>query len=109
MHERGQVRTGLTPVALWCIPSLLGFLVFLIVFLVVDHNLFWTHRNIAEGLFYWCLTIAPATTIIAMKRLKRRSLRKIPALSKAIAWGAIVLSIFLNGFALAGLGVAFYS
>jgi hypothetical protein len=109
MSERSQVRIGLTPVVLWCLPSLLGFLGFLLAFPISRDMFLGQHQNIAEGLFYWFLTIAPAATIVAMVRLNRRSrFRKMQGSHKAIAWGLIVFSIFLNGFVLVGLGAAFY-
>src|SRR6266536_189043 len=110
MHEARKVRTGLTPIALWCLPSLCGFLAFLTAFLVHSHSLFWTHPHLAEGLFCWSIGIAPAATILGALRLRRRSwARSTPPANRAIAWGLITVSSLLNGFSLAGLGVAFYS
>jgi hypothetical protein len=75
----------------------------------IGHALYaWPHTAIAEGSFYWFLTITPLTTIVAVVRTMRFSRRKqLEAGLKALAWGLIGLSIMLNGVVLAGLATAF--
>jgi hypothetical protein len=93
----------------WSLPSLVSVLLFACVF-PGGHALYaWPHTAIAEGSFYWFLTITPLTTIVAVVRVMRFTRRKQLQFGlQTLAWGLIVLSIMLNGVVLIGLATAFY-
>jgi|SRR6185312_3913464 len=92
----------------WSLPSLLSVLLFACLFPINLALPISRHSIIAEGSFYWFLTITPVTIIVAAARVIRCSRRKQLELHlKVIAWGLIVLCIMLNGVVLAGLLTVF--
>lgn len=109
MNERVHAVVGPLPVIVWSLPSLISVLLFACMF-PIGHGVYaWPHTVIAEGSFYWFLTITPLTTIVAVVRVMRLSRRKqLQAGLKALGWGLIGLSIMLNGVVLIGLATAFY-
>src|ERR1044071_7136253 len=109
MNGRVHVVVGPLDAIAWILPSLISVLLFACMF-PIGHKLYtWPHTAIAEGSFYWFLTITPLTTIVAVVRTMRFSRRRqLQAGLKALAWGLIVLSIMLNGVVLIGLVTAFY-
>ena len=109
MNERVHAVVGPLNVIVWSLPSLISVLLFACMF-PIGHALYaWPHTAIAEGSFYWFLTITPLTTIVAVVRTMHFSRRRqLQTGLKALAWGLIVLSIMLNGVVLAGLATAFY-
>ena len=109
MNGRAHAVVNPLHVIIWSLPSLISVLLFACMF-PIWHTLYaWPHTAIAEGSFYWFLTITPLTTIVAVVRVMRLSRRKqLQAGLRALAWGLIVLSIMLNGVVLIGLATAFY-
>jgi len=106
-----RIHSVVTPlnVVIWSLPSLLSVLLFACMFPVGQKLHAWPHTAIAEGSFYWFLTITPLTTIVAVVRTMRFSRRKqLQVGLKALAWGLIGLSVMLNGVVLVGLATAFY-
>jgi hypothetical protein len=108
MSGRTQPVISPTYVIAWSLPSLLSVLLFAFVF-PMNKTLIWPHSIIAEGSFYWFLTVTPATIIVAVVRVMRCSRRhQLELRLKVVAWGLIVFSIMLNGVVLAGLLTVFY-
>ena len=109
MNERVHAVVGPLPVIVWSLPSLISVLLFACMFPIGRAFSVWPHTAIAEGSFYWFLTITPVTTIVAVVRVIRYTRRKrLQAGLQVLAWGLIVLSIMLNGVVLIGLAAAFY-
>ena len=93
----------------WCLPSLLGFLAFLIAFPIDRSIPFWPHLNLAEILTLWFLFITPITTIIAIVTLlKRNRTRRRAPFAKLLVWTAIAVSLILNAFILLGMWASTY-
>jgi hypothetical protein len=109
MNGRTHAGVNCLDVVIWSLPSLLSVLLFACMF-PIGHELHtWPRTAIAEGSFYWFLTITPLTTIVAVVRIMRFSRRKQLQIGlKALAWGLIGLSAMLNGVVLVGLATAFY-
>lgn len=109
MNERVYAVVGPLPVIVWSLPSLISVLLFACMFPIGHALSVWPHTVIAEGSFYWFLTITPVTTIVAVVRVMRYTRRKqLQAGLRVLAWGLIVLSIMLNGVVLIGLAAVFY-
>lgn len=109
MNGRDNAVVGPLPVIVWSLPSLISVLLFACMFPIGRAFSVWPHTAIAEGSFYWFLTITPVTTIVAVVRVIRYTRRKqLQAGLQVLAWGLIVLSIMLNGVVLIGLAAAFY-
>jgi hypothetical protein len=109
MNGRTHAEVNPLHVIVWSLPSLVSVLLFACVFPISRALYVWPHTAIAEGSFYWFLTITPLTTIVAVVRTMRLSRRQqLQVGLKALAWGLIVLSIMLNGVVLIGLATAFY-
>ena len=109
MNGRDNAVVGPLPVIVWSLPSLISVLLFACMFPIGRAFSVWPHTAIAEGSFYWFLTITPVTTIVAVVRVIRYTRRKrLQAGLQVLAWGLIVLSIMLNGVVLIGLAAASY-
>jgi hypothetical protein len=107
----GRIHAVVSPaqVIVWNLPSLLSVLLFACLFLISGTSAIWPHTVIAEGSFYWFLTITPVTIIVAIVRVMRYSRRQQLQLTlKVVGWGLIVLSTTLNGIVLVELLAAFY-
>ena len=109
MNERVHAVVGPLPVIVWSLPSLISVLLFACMFPSGRALSVWPHTAVAEGSFYWFLTITPVTTIVAVVRVMRYTRRnQLQTGLKAFAWGLIVLSIMLNLVVLIGLAAASY-
>jgi hypothetical protein len=109
MNGRDHAVVGTLPVIVWSLPSLISVLLFACMFPIGRAFSAWPHTVIAEGSFYWFLTITPVTTIVAVVRVMRYTRRKqLQAGLQVLGWGLIVLSIMLNGVVLIRLAAAFY-
>ena len=96
------------PIILWCVPSLLGFLLFLFSF-PIDHILGWPQVNVAEVFFFWFLTIAPIGVVAASLKLIRARRRGIfTAPVSALAWTLVTVSASANVFMLLGMWASTY-
>jgi hypothetical protein len=62
LSGKGKLR----PVILWCLPSLLGFLLFLLSFPISRSIPFWPQVNLEEVFFFWFLVITPIAIVIAL-------------------------------------------
>src|ERR1051325_5757830 len=103
MKARTRAVVVPLPVIVWSLPSLISVLLFACLFPIGHTLTVWPHTAIAEGSFYWFLTITPVTTVVAVVRVMRLSRRRqLQVGLKALAWGLIVLSIMLNGVVLIG-------
>jgi hypothetical protein len=97
------------PVLAWCLPALLGFVLFLVSFPIDRRIPFWPHLNLAELFTLWFLFITPGATVIAIVTLvKRRRQRRIPPLAKFLLWTTIMLSLAVNVLVLFGMVAATY-
>jgi hypothetical protein len=94
---------------LWCLPSLLGFLAFVIAFPIDRRVPFWPHLSLVDLFILWFLFVAPVTTVISIVALlrRRRTGRMLP-LVKTLTWVAIAVSIAVNAFVLLGMWAAIY-
>ena len=93
----------------WCLPSLLGFVAFLLAFPIDRRIPFWPHLNLAEIFTLWFLSIAPIATIIAIVAvMKRKRTGGAPPSVKIFAWTAIAVSLTLNVFVLLGMWASTY-
>src|SRR5262249_7626035 len=96
-------------VIVWNLPSLISVLLFACLFPIGQTLYTWPHTAIAEGSFYWFLTITPLTTIVAVVRVMRLTPRnQLQVGLKALGWGMIGLSIMLNGVVIIRLATSFY-
>jgi len=102
-------RNKVWAVLVWCSPSLLGFVAFLVSFPIYRSIPFWPHLNVAEAYTLWFLFVAPVTTLIAIVVLvKRERLGHIAAFAKLLVWAAIILSLLVNVFVLLGMWASTY-
>lgn len=100
----GKVR----PVILLCLPSLLGFLLFLFSF-PIDRVLGWTRVNVAEIFLFWFLAIAPIGIVIAsLKLIRARRCKSFSARLTILAWTVITISVLANVFMLLGMWASTY-
>jgi hypothetical protein len=86
----------------WCLPSLVGFVIFLVSFPIYRRTPFWPYVERAEIFAFWFLFITPVTTLIAVViPVKRRRCKGwIPT---AVAGLAIAVSLLANLFVLLGM------
>jgi hypothetical protein len=93
---------NLWPALFWCLPSLLGFALFLLSFPIDRRLAFWPHLDIAEIFALWFLFVTPVTTVIAIVILVKRR-RRIARFPKVMAWLTIIVSVLANLFVLLGM------
>ena|ERR1043166_3241451 len=109
MNGRTHAVVSPAQVIVWSLPSLLSVLLFACLFFISGTSPIWPHTIIAEGSFYWFLTITPVTIIVATVRVMRYSRRhQLQLTLKVVGWGLIVLSTTLNSIVLVELLTAFY-
>src|SRR5690349_7658758 len=109
MNGRSNAVVGPLDAIIWSFPALASVLLFVCFFPIGGAVPVWPHTTIAEGFFYWFLTITPTTTVMAVLRIVRYSRRRqLQVWLKALGWGLIALSAMLNGVVLVGLAAAFY-
>ncbi len=65
-------RKKVDAVFIWCLPCLLGLVVFLFSFPIDRRIPFWPHLTIVEIFFMWFLFVTPITTVIAFVVLMKR-------------------------------------
>src|SRR5882762_3352610 len=95
-------------VIMWCLPSLIGFPLFLLSF-PIDRAIGWRQVNVAEVFLFWFLLIAPVGIIIASVNLIRARKRGVFATPVAVlAWTVITISVLANLFMLLGLWASTY-
>ncbi|HEY6388624.1 MAG TPA: hypothetical protein VIX91_23345 [Candidatus Acidoferrum sp.] len=95
------------PVFVWCLPTLGGFVMFLLSFPIDRHIPFWPRLSFAEILTLWFLFVAPIATIIAVVALIRRR-RSAHIATRVLAWTMIAVSVLVNAFVLVGMWAATY-
>lgn len=92
----------------WCLPSLLGFVLFLFSFPIDRTIPFWPQLNLAELYFFWFLFVTPVTTVVAFVRfIKRKRTSRIALLHSVLAWTMLIASVLANLFMLVGLAASF--
>jgi len=103
--RQGKVWTALV----WCLPSLLGFALFLLSFPIDRQIPFWPHLSLAEIFTLWFFFITPVTTVIAIVVLiKRGRLGRIALFGRVLAWLVITFSVLANVFILVGMWASTY-
>jgi hypothetical protein len=96
-------------VLVWCSPSLLGFVAFLFSFPIDRSIPIWPHLNIAEIFTLWFLSIAPATTVIAIVVfVKHKTTNPISPSANLLVWAAIIISLLVNTLVLLGMWASTY-
>jgi len=93
----------------WCLPALVGFLLFLLAFPIDRRIPHWFPLNLAEMFTLWFLFITPVTTVIAIVTLVKGKRAAPKALfATLIAWTAIAVSLVMNVFVLLGMWASTY-
>jgi hypothetical protein len=93
----------------WCVPSLLGFALFLLSFPIDRQIPFWPHLSLADIFTLWFFLITPVTTVIAIIMLiKRGRSGRIALFTRALAWLAITFSVLANVLILLGMWASTY-
>jgi hypothetical protein len=102
------VRSKIWSPLLWCLPSLLGFALFLVAFPIDRRIPFWPRWDLAEIFTLWFLLITPVATLIAIVKLTKRKRRSCASpFAKSLAWGVIAVSLLVNAFVLFGMWAAY--
>ena len=93
----------------WCLPSLLGFTLFLLSFPIYRQITFWPHLSLADIFTLWFLFITPITTVIAIVMLiKRGRSGRIAIFIRMLAWLTITFSVLANVLILVGMWASTY-
>ena len=96
-------------VLLWCLPALLGFILFLFSFPIDRQIPFWPHWNLALLFLAWFLFVAPIATVIAIiVLLKTRKSGFRHPLITVLVWTAVILSVLASAFILVGMWASTY-
>jgi len=91
----------------WCLPVLLGFVVFLIAFPIDRKIPFWPHWSLAEVFGAWFLFVTPPATVVAIVTYRRHArLGHISSTPKWLLLVAMTVAILLNLLLLFGLYAA---
>jgi hypothetical protein len=108
--EETRIRQNKVSTALvWCLPSLLGFALFLLSFPIYRQIPFWPHLSLADIFALWFLFITPITTVIAIVMLiKRGHSERIAVLIRMLAWLVITFSVIANILILVGMWASTY-
>jgi hypothetical protein len=108
-QEQPLSRNKVVAVFNWCLPCLLGAVLFLFSFPIDRSIPFWPHMMIVEIFFLWFLFVTPPATVIALVVfMKRKRSDAIPTFTKSLIWTTLALSILVNAFMLIGLWAAIY-
>ena len=84
----------------WCLPALLGFVLFLFSF-PIDRHVPLTHLTLVDAYALWFVFIAPATTIIAIVTfMRRRRTARMTPWVKSLTWIVIAVSLLVNALML---------
>jgi hypothetical protein len=96
-------------VFIWCLPCLLGFVLFFFTFPIDRKIPFWPHLTIYQVFFQWFLFVTPITTAIAiMVFMKRRRLGGIARFTRLLVWVTVTVSLLANAFMLVAIWAAIY-
>jgi hypothetical protein len=103
--RQGKVGAALV----WCLPSLLGFALFLLSFPIDRQIRFWPFLSLADIFALWFLLITPVTTVIAIVMLiKRGRSGRIAVFIRVLAWLMITFSVLANVLILLGMWASTY-
>jgi hypothetical protein len=93
----------------WCLPALVGFLLFLLAFPIDRRIPHWFPLNFAEIFTLWFLFVTPVTTVIAIVALlKAKRAAPMALFATLITWAAIGVSLVTNVFVLLGMWASTY-
>ncbi len=93
----------------WCLPSLVGFVLFLFSFPIDRIIPFWPHWSIAEIFFAWFIFVVPITVVIAfVVFVKRKRAANIALLTRSLVWVTLAVSLLVNLFMLLGAWASTY-
>jgi len=107
--EETPVRQKVWTALVWCLPSLLGFALFLLSFPIDRQIPFWPHLSLADIFTLWFLFIMPITTVIAIAMLiKRGRAGRIAVFLRILAWLVITFSVLANMLILVGMWASTY-
>jgi hypothetical protein len=95
------------PVVLWCLPSLVGFVLFLVSFPIDRDIHLWPRVSLGELYALWFVFVTPITSAVAVVKLTK-SRHGVGQPIKFLLWTAIALSIVANILMLLGMWASTY-
>lgn len=102
-------RNKVGAVFTWCLPCLLGSVVFFFSFPIDRRIPFWPHLMIVDIFYLWFLFVTPVATVIAFVVFtKRRRLGVIAKSTKSLIWATVTVSVLVNAFMLFAIWGAIY-
>jgi hypothetical protein len=88
----------------WCLPSIVGFLVFLCAFPIDRRIPIWPHLSLIDLFGLWFIFIAPITTAIALVVfLRHMRTGHQSQIDRFLVLAVISISVLVNAFVLFGL------
>ena len=86
---------------MWCLPSLLVFVLFLFSFPIDRSIPFWPHWDLVTIYSIWFVFVAPVATVIAFVLfMKRRRQGQVVSFTRLLVWIALTLSVVVDLFML---------
>jgi hypothetical protein len=108
-QELSLPRSKVGAVFIWCLPCLLGLVLFFFSFPIDRQIPFWPRLTIVEIFFLWFIFVTPITTVIAfVVFVKRRGLGGIAGFTRLLIWATITVSMLVNVFMLVAMWAAIY-
>src|SRR4029077_17139055 len=100
-QEMPLSRSKVGAVFIWCLPCLLGFVLFFLSFPIDRRIPFWPHLMIVDIFFRWFLFVTPFATVIAFVLfLKRSRAGGIDRFTRKLIWVTVAVSLIVNALIL---------
>jgi hypothetical protein len=102
-------RNKVGAVFIWCLPCLLGSVLFFFSFPIDRRIPFWPHLMIVDIFFRWFLFVTPLATVIAFVLFMRRGQAGgIDRFNRKLIWVTVIISLIVNAVMLFAIWGAIY-